>query len=374
MNPRPRTRLPRLAAGLVLGAAVVAGLVWFGVGSGDSDERVGLQCHEAQRMARRAVGQQVWQTRGRPYLADLRREEEEALNKALTPVNNYFARAGESTGRFTKAVLSWDAQWSLVTAKAATLLEGLDRLPKWLQWRWLNRQAKILATVLDRRSFHKYVQRQLEQHVMSRAGIQEVVVQAVGRYQLRLDANDTALLGAVVPLKPADAANAKSPPAHGPLHLETLYQATEQGALHRSGSGAHAELLRTLVARLGTKLVVALAAYALQEGAVELGLLSAATASALWTFGVGLAVAALANVALRYVLDRIGKSPGKAIGQRLAAEVASMRRCVVEGCKRTVGADSVTITGLRTWLQRYRMERDQRRERALRRALGLAAT
>jgi hypothetical protein len=358
----------------VLGIALVGSLVWSQVSSGDSSERVGLRCAEVERSARRAVGKQVWQNHGQPYLTNLRRDEEAALDEALAPVDRYFNQAGQSTAHFTRAVLSWDGQWALVAAKTAALLEGLDRLPTWLQWRWLNRKARVLATVLDRRAFHKYVQGQLEQHVMSRAGIEGVVVQAVTRYQLRLDANDAALRGAVGESKPAHGVNTKLPPNQGASHYEALYQTTAQNALHRSDSGAHKELLRTLIARVGSKLLVSLAAYALKEGAVELGLLSAATASALWSFGVGLAVASLANVALRYLLNRFGASPSKIIGQRLSAEVASMRRCVVEGCKRTVGTDSVTITGLRTWLQQVRAAREQRRTHALRRALGLAAT
>jgi hypothetical protein len=318
------------------------------------------------------VGQQVWQTRGRQILADLRRNEEAALDAALAPVDRYFTRAGRGTRRFSEAVLSWDAQWYLVTAKVATLLEGLDRLPAWLQWRWLNSKAKILAAVLDRRAFHKYVQGQLEQHVLSRAGIEGVVSRAVQQYQRRLAANDATLDAFGEPV-PAEPAGATPLPADVSRRFETAFQATARGALDRSGSGAHAELLRTLIGRLGSKVLIALAAYALKVGAVELGLLSAGTASALWSFGVGLAVAALANLALRYFLDRIGKSPRKAIEQRLAAEVASMRRCVVEGCTRKVGADSVTITGLRTWLQRYRAQRARRRARALCRALGAEA-
>ncbi len=369
-----------LGTGLVLGALMVGGLVWFQGRSDDSTERLGPRCHQAQLRARRVVGQQVWQTHGQQYLADLQREEEAALDKALVQVNRYFVRAGESTDQFTKAVLSPEGQWALVLAKTATLLEGLDRLPTWLQWRWLNRKARILAAILDRDAFRKFVWGRLEHHVMSKEGIEGVVYQAVQRYQLRLDANDRALRDAFGGSQPADKTSAKPTPsptltsAPGPRHLATLYQATALDARHHSGSGAHAELLRTLIARVGSKVLVSVAAYALKEGAVELGLLSAATASALWTFGVGLAVAALANIALRFVSDRIGKSPHKAIAQRLASEVASMRRCVVEGCKRTVGTDSVTIPGLRTWLHRYRTARHQRRTQALRQTLGLAAS
>ncbi len=382
VDPRARRRLMGLGTGLVLGALMVGGLVWFQDRSDDSTERLGPRCHQAQLSARRAVGQQVWQTHGQQYLADLQREEEAALDDALTQVNRYFARAGESTDQFTKAVLSPEGQWALVLAKTATLLEGLDRLPTWLKWRWLNRKARILAAVLDRDAFRKFVWGRLEHHVMSKEGIEGVVYQAVQRYQLRLEANDRALRGAFGGSQPTDKTNAKPTPpptptltsTPGPRHLATLYQATALDARHRSSSGAHAELLRTLIARVGSKVLVSLAAYALKEGAVELGLLSAATASALWSFGVGLAVAALANIALRFVSDRIGKSPHKAIAQRLASDVASMRRCVVEGCKRTVGTDSVTIPGLRTWLHRYRTARHQRRTRALRQTLGLAAS
>lgn len=372
---RRRPRLMGLGAGLVIGGLVTGGLVWSRVSGDDGSERSLLRCHAAQRTARRVVGQQVWQTRGRQILADLRRDEETALDDALAPVDSYFVRAaGQGTRRFSEAVLSWDAQWSLVAAKAAAVLEGLDRLPTWLQWRWLNRKARILAAVLDRRAFHKYVQGQLDRHVLTRAGIERVVRRAVQQYQHRLAANDAALLGAVDEPEPAAPAGAMPQPAQGQEPLGTVYRTTARGALDRSSSGAHSELLSSIIARVGSKLLVALAAYALKEGAVELGLLSATTASALWSFGVGLAVAALANVALRYIMDRIGKSPRKAIGRRLAAEVASMRRCVVEGCTRKVGTDSVTITGLRTRLQRYRANQAQRRARALRRALGAEAT
>jgi len=370
---RPRPRLVGLAVGLTIGGIVAGGLLWSRVKSDDGSDRAPLRAHAAQRTARRVVGHRVWQTRGRRILADLRRDEETALDDALAPVNAYFVRAGRGTKRFSEAVLSSDAQWALVSAKVATLLEGLDRLPSWLRWRWLNHRARILATVLDRRAFHRYVQGQLARHVLTRAGVERVVRRAIDQYQRRLAANDAALADAVG--DPSAAPRGATPlSADGPHRFETVYQATARTSLDRSRSGAHTELLNSLIGRLGSKILVALAAYGLKKGAVELGLLSAATASALWSFGVGLAVAALANVALGYLMDRIGRSPGKVIGRRLAAEVASMRRCLVEGCTRQVGADSVTITGLRARLQRYRANQARRRARTLRRALGAEAT
>lgn len=375
MSARSQTRSPRLrllglGAGLLLGTLVTAGLLWSQMRTGDVDARVYLRSQRAQRAARQAVGQQVYQTQGRKILSDLRRDEEAALNDALAPVNRYFAQAGRGAEQFSKAVLSWDAQWALMTAKAATLLERLDRLPAWLQWRWLNRKARLLAAVLDRRAFHKYVQSQLHHHVLSQAGIEGVVQRAALQYQHRMAANDDALVNAVGRPEAAAVAKATPPSEQAAPHVETLYQATAHNTLAPSRSGAQAELIGNLIGRVGSKLLVALAAYALKVGAVELGVLSATTASTLWSFGVGLAVAALANMALRTFLDRMGKSPRRAIGRRLAAEVASLHRCVVHGCIRKMDGDTVTITGLRTWLQRHSALRAQRRARTLRLALG----
>jgi len=347
---------------------VVGGLGWSQLKSGGGSDEVYLPGHAAQRSAHRAVAQQVYQTQGRIILARLRRAEEVALDEALTPVNEYFTRASRGTTRFSRAVLNREAQWSLVVAKAAALLASLDRLPTWLQWRWLNKKARLLAAVLDRRSFHKYVQGQLRRHVLSRAGLESVVRQAAQRYQHRLAANDTAFLNALE--MPKGAARATAPTREGPRRYEAVYEATARDALHRSAAGAQSELLGNITQRVSSKLLVALAAYALKEGAVDLGLLSAGTASALWSFGVGLAVAALANVALRYFMNRGGQSPQKTIGQHLAAEVAAMRRCVVEGCTRRLDGDVVAITGLRAWLGRHRAQREHRRARILREALG----
>lgn len=376
-------RMGRTLLGLGLGGLLVAGLLWSSshfdasIHPGADAVYVRARALDARQRARQREGRRLWQARGSAVLADLRRSDDAALREALTRVDQYFARAGRGTASFSKGVLGWDGQWAALASRVATALEKLDRLPSWLRWRWLNEKAQLLAVALDKKAFHKHVRGQLRQHVISRAGLETVVRDAVQQYQQRLARRDARLLDRLGDPELdglADATPSTSRASAKPRQLEAVYLASTRDAFGHAREGAESELARSLVQRVGSKLLIALAAYAVKEGAVELGLLTAGTASALWSMGVGLAVAVLANWALRYFLNRMGKSPRKAIERRLAAELRTMRRCMIEGCTRRAGPDTITITGLRTRLTRYATRQAQRREQALRQTFGFGAS
>ncbi len=359
-------RMTALLVIVGIGAVVAGGVLWTQLQNDRDDSLTALQCKAAQQEAQHTTGEQLWSTHGPELMTDLRKQDKAALAATLAQVDTYFDRAQRGTEPFSQAVVSWDAQWSLVLAKIATVIDRCDQLPRWLQWRWLCTRAKVLASVMDKQAFQKHVAGQLRRHVFSHKDMVATLQRAVKRYRKRLAANDAAVLNA---MGSAAAQPEATPHAEESRPVKAFHEGAAQSALARSRQGADAELLRTVVQRVGAKLLVALTAYAVQEGAVELGLLSAGTASTLWSFGVGLAVAALANVTLRYILDRVGKSPRKSIQRRLAAEVAAMRRCVIEGCTRTVSGQAVTIPGLRSQLQRYQSQQTERRSRLLRQAL-----
>ncbi len=337
---------------------------------------VELDCSAAQREARLAVGRRVWTDHSARLMEQMRQRDAAALDREISYLESYFERARKGIRPFSRALHSRAAQWALVREKLAGLLSRCGRLPRFLRWRWLCAGASSLARLLDRHAFQKHVAALMERHLFSPEELRAVLRRAAVRFRRSLDEQDAALLS---PFRDQRAVGDEPLAGHGSrddrLRSSTSQDPGAQNPSFRASIASGSTLLAArraaassmaadLLQRLGGKLLVALAAHAINEGAVSLGLLSAGAASSLWSAGLGLGVALLSRALIRHALRMLHGDPREVVERRLTRALAAARQCAIEGCAQNLCPD-----GLRSRLERYGAWRRQVRAEALHRAL-----
>lgn len=260
----------------------------------------------------------------RPHLKWAEEESAKVLDHHLDGLLRFFAESKKHTPQFAREALDWESKYNLV----------FDAVP------------------FSKGGRHQqYIRSRFEHHIFAPAAVEQAVQQVVSGYLRELRSIEGKMLVRVR----ADLSDFPSEYPIGTLDEQRLGKAYQQAittaisaAKSDAAAGASLEVVSIIVGEVLTQAAV--------ELGVSAGILGAGAALSWETFGIGLVVGIIVDVAVSWVWDWYADPKGE-LTARINSRLDDIQRLIMEGSPQT--------QGLRGRLQELARERAQLRETAI---------